>query len=209
MNIQYLIKEFRKKNSLTQESFGRLLGVNKQTVSKWENNTLQPSIYKMYEIAQVIGIPLEIIINSSNSDESNSFIYEKRTSYTIGLNSVYHAIQDFDSLCIFIDLFSSAHHLLEPSSNIIGYLLVDMTIDDTASHEEAMKITLIHYDDKSIFIHISDYILELSKENIFNIKSIKSFNNETYIINIYMNKKNNSKVFLQLILGFNNDEVNQ
>lgn len=37
MNIGQLISEYREKNNLTQSKFGKLVGVNKQTVSKWES----------------------------------------------------------------------------------------------------------------------------------------------------------------------------
>lgn len=207
MNIGNLIKEFRKKNNLTQSAFGRIVGVNKQTISKWEKGILQPSTNKLYEIAQAIDVPVCSIINNGTEEGTAPFIFEHRSQYDVGLNSVYRAIHDFESFCVFINLLESAHQLIEPDSDIIGFLLIDMTTDDPKSQESAIPISSIFADNnETIILEIPDYTLELTKEIVSKIEGVGLFNNETYAVNIYMKKRNKSEGFIQLILGFHNDD---
>lgn len=205
LNVGNLIKEFRKKNNLTQTDFGKMIGVNKQTVSKWENGVIQPSTKKFYEIAQAVGASASSMINNEENEEDRPFIFAHRSQYDVGLNSVYRCIHNFESFCVFIDLLGSAHHLLEPHGEIIGFLLVDMTFNDPESDEEAIPINSIFFDGKNIVVEILNYTLDLTKENISSIEGAGFFNNEVYAINIYMKKKDNSNGFLQLLLGFHNN----
>ncbi len=48
------IKEYRRQNKLTQEEFGRLLGVSAQAISKWEREECYPDITFLPEIAALL-----------------------------------------------------------------------------------------------------------------------------------------------------------
>ncbi|MBR3692731.1 MAG: helix-turn-helix transcriptional regulator [Clostridia bacterium] len=48
------IREYRSRNRLTQEEFGRLLGVSAQAVSKWEREECYPDITFLPEIAALL-----------------------------------------------------------------------------------------------------------------------------------------------------------
>ena len=48
------IKAFRRTHHLTQEEFGKLLGVSAQAVSKWERVECYPDISFLPEIAAVL-----------------------------------------------------------------------------------------------------------------------------------------------------------
>lgn len=203
MDIGPLIKEYRTKNNLTQAAFGKIVGVNKQTISKWENGVLQPSTNKFFEITQAINVPVSSILKVSVQNEKEQpFIYSHKTKYDVGLNSLYRNVHDFMSLCKFIDSFESAHQLLNPSSEIVGFLLLNMTIDAKKSHEKAIPINSIYWDCTDIIIEITDCTLNLTKENVSHIKCAASFNNESYAFNVYLVKKQGA--FIQLILDFYN-----
>lgn len=49
------IKEYRRKNGLTQEDFGKLLGVSPQAISKWERVECYPDITFLPELAALLG----------------------------------------------------------------------------------------------------------------------------------------------------------
>ena len=53
------IKEYRREHNLTQEDFGRLLGVSAQALSKWERQTCYPDITFLPDIAELLGCELE------------------------------------------------------------------------------------------------------------------------------------------------------
>jgi len=56
------------------------------------------------------------------NEKGPPFIYEHRNEYNVGLNYMYNCIHDFKPLYIFIGLLISALELLEPNSEIIGFL---------------------------------------------------------------------------------------
>ena len=49
------ITEFRKLNSLSQDEFGRLIGVSRQAVSKWEREECYPDITLLPALAALLG----------------------------------------------------------------------------------------------------------------------------------------------------------
>jgi len=49
------ITEFRKLNSLTQDELGRLIGVSRQAVSKWEREECYPDITLLPALAELLG----------------------------------------------------------------------------------------------------------------------------------------------------------
>ena len=58
-----VLKEYRIKNNMTQEFVAQALGVSRQAVSKWENNTSEPSTSNLLAIAKLYNIPPEEILN--------------------------------------------------------------------------------------------------------------------------------------------------
>ena len=48
------IKEYRREKHLTQEEFGKLIGVSPQAVSKWEREECYPDITCLPDIASLL-----------------------------------------------------------------------------------------------------------------------------------------------------------
>ena len=53
------ISQYRKKNGLTQQELGNLLGVSAFAVSKWERELSYPDIFLLPEIATLIGVSID------------------------------------------------------------------------------------------------------------------------------------------------------
>ncbi len=205
VDIGSLIKAYRTKNNLTQAAFGKIVGVNKQTISKWENG-VQPSTEKLFEITQAINVPVSSILKDDIQDEEDRpFIYAHKTKYDVGLNSVYRYVYDFMSLCKFIDVFESAHQLLEPNSKIVGFLMLNTTVFSKNFHEKELPINSVYWDGTDIIIEITDCTLCFTKEDVSHVNCIASFNNELYAFNVYLAKEQDA--FIQLVLGFHNNQL--
>lgn len=62
------LKELRKNNNLTQEEFGKIFGVAKNTVSYWEANTSKPDIELIKKIATHFGITTDYLLGITQND---------------------------------------------------------------------------------------------------------------------------------------------
>ncbi|MBR6680277.1 MAG: helix-turn-helix domain-containing protein [Clostridia bacterium] len=54
ISISEKIKEYRYRNRLTQEDFGKLLGVSAQAISKWERKECYPDITLLPDVAELL-----------------------------------------------------------------------------------------------------------------------------------------------------------
>lgn len=59
MSIGKNIARFRKNKGMTQEAFGRMIGVSNQAVSKWESGATMPDVMLLPTIAGKLGVSLE------------------------------------------------------------------------------------------------------------------------------------------------------
>ncbi len=95
MTLGNKIQELRKNKYLSQEAFAEIMGVTRQSVSKWELDQSYPAIEKLVEIADFFGISLDELlreqgksINTSESEiqtiNSTSFNREDNTVSTVG-----------------------------------------------------------------------------------------------------------------------------
>jgi len=62
MDISTQIKQLRKKNNLTQESFAKKIYVSRQAVSKWESGRGIPDIENIISISETFNVSLDKLI---------------------------------------------------------------------------------------------------------------------------------------------------
>ncbi len=79
------LKRFRMHKNLTQEQAAQALGVNSQTVSRWECGTTLPDVMMLPEIAQLYGVVVDDFY------KKNSPVYR---NYADRLSSVYSKTRD-------------------------------------------------------------------------------------------------------------------
>ena len=60
MNIGNQILNIRKENQLTQEEFGKLFHVTRQTISNWENGKSYPDLQVLVDISNQLQIFLQV-----------------------------------------------------------------------------------------------------------------------------------------------------
>ena len=62
MNIGNQVLNIRKENQLTQEEFGKLFHVTRQTVSNWENGKSYPELQILVSISNQFDISLATLL---------------------------------------------------------------------------------------------------------------------------------------------------
>lgn len=82
----------RKVKGLSQEDLGNLVGVSRQTVSKWESNQTTPEMDKLMSLSDVFNISLDELFGRENSaqDNSNYNDLNKKLDTIINSRRSYH-----------------------------------------------------------------------------------------------------------------------
>ena len=63
MSVGSKIKELRLKNNVTQEELANKIKVTGKTVSRWENDILEPSLDSLKAIAKYFGVSVDYILD--------------------------------------------------------------------------------------------------------------------------------------------------
>lgn len=66
--ISNRIKEFRARNSMSQEDLANAVGVRRETIGNLENGRYNPSLVLAWNIAKVFGVTIEEIFTVYNDD---------------------------------------------------------------------------------------------------------------------------------------------
>lgn len=70
MNIGNQVLNIRKENQLTQEEFGKLFHVTRQTVSNWGNGKSYPELQILVSISNQFDISLDTLLKPTNKKSS-------------------------------------------------------------------------------------------------------------------------------------------
>ena len=62
------IADARKKKNMTQEQMAELLGVTRQSVSRWESDTAYPETDKLIKIAELLGVNCDYLLREEISE---------------------------------------------------------------------------------------------------------------------------------------------
>ena len=64
------ISEYRKKKNLKQDELAEMLGVSPQAVSKWENDLSCPDINSIPDLAEILGVSVEDLMQVKKEAEA-------------------------------------------------------------------------------------------------------------------------------------------
>ena len=64
MNIGLKIYELRKVKNISQEELAQLLGVSRQSVSKWESGNVMPDLDKVVAMSEIFGVTTDYLLTS-------------------------------------------------------------------------------------------------------------------------------------------------
>ena len=100
------IQKLRQDNSLSQEAFASLLGVSRQSVSKWEADKAFPEIDKLAVISEKFGVSCDYLITGEDileeeKEEDNSKVTITKKAYLMLLSSLVFSSLAAIGLCIY------------------------------------------------------------------------------------------------------------
>ena len=56
------IKQLRIEQGLSQNQLARMLNISRQAISKWERNITLPSLFTLFKLSTIFGIPMEELL---------------------------------------------------------------------------------------------------------------------------------------------------
>ena len=77
--IGEFLKALRKENNLTQEELADMLGVSRQSVSKWEGAQSIPDLQKILKMAEIFNVSTDYLLKDELEPENPVAIYKEET----------------------------------------------------------------------------------------------------------------------------------
>lgn len=78
------LKDLRKKSGMSQEKLAEKIGVSRQAVTKWENDTGVPDIANLKAVSELFGVSIdELLSDEKGSSDRGDYVFESVTEYDI------------------------------------------------------------------------------------------------------------------------------
>ena len=120
MTLGQRLLKARKETGLSQEELAEQLGVSRQAVSKWENDSGYPEMEKMIRLSQIYQVSLDYLVGNEqeqNQEQSNEEISEKGWYVSQELAEGFLAYQKGKfrkiGICVLLVFLSSALSYIE------------------------------------------------------------------------------------------------
>lgn len=85
MNFGSRLFKLRKKSGLSQEELSNKLDISRQSVSKWENNTVLPDTEKLIKLAEIFNVSIDYLLIDSNYDDNRKDVFSNCNGAVAGL----------------------------------------------------------------------------------------------------------------------------
>ena len=83
MSIGEKIVEARKANNLTQEQLAELMGVTRQSISRWEQNLAYPEVEKILRLSDILNVSCDYLLKENETrKDGSSGVQEKQSVVT-------------------------------------------------------------------------------------------------------------------------------
>lgn len=90
------IAQMRKENNLTQEQLADLLGVSRQSVSKYESNLAYPETEKIIKLSEILHCSTDYLLRNDVEDRNEDMEAKAATDSSVSLGMLWKAILAFD-----------------------------------------------------------------------------------------------------------------
>lgn len=71
INLGKKIKNYRKLNNVTQQELANKLGISRSTLSYYENGEVEPNIYTLLKLSEIMNCSIDYLFNIENLDNSD------------------------------------------------------------------------------------------------------------------------------------------
>ena len=78
-----IIKRLRKEHNLTQEELAEQLNISAPAVSKWENDTSMPDISQVVPLANLFGVPTDVLFGVYGTEHKEEISARLKEIYEI------------------------------------------------------------------------------------------------------------------------------
>lgn len=188
MKFAYKLQELRKGSGMSQEEFAELLGVSRQSVSKWESGKGYPEIDKLIFISNYFNTSLDLLLKDTSDYNSNPSINrstskkssrKKKKSNSICLtkqDSINNSSKDNPTMYISDPV---------PKKNVKDYPL---TTANVSKSSQLRKVNNYQFGSKKKKINVVKVagVLAICVGAIFTAIGVSISNKDTYSNDIYV-----------------------
>ena len=128
MTIGERIKKLREDNQISQEKLSLDINVSRQTISKWENDTVMPDSNNISVLCEYFNITADYLLNGKIEEKQKSVIFDKKwlIIYIIYL-IIGTVVLTFGILFLTVHVFKNSVKITGTSSFIefpVGIILI-------------------------------------------------------------------------------------
>ncbi len=80
MSIGEKIVEARKANNLTQEQLAELMGVTRQSISRWEQNQAYPEMEKILRLSDILNVSCDYLLKENETRKNGNAVDKENPS---------------------------------------------------------------------------------------------------------------------------------
>ena len=88
MTLGEKIAKQRKELNYTQEQLADILGVSRQSISKWESDIAYPETDKLIKMGKLFDCSMDYLLNEDSLDNNNQMVYNIIHKYILGRNTM-------------------------------------------------------------------------------------------------------------------------
>ncbi|MBQ9517127.1 MAG: helix-turn-helix transcriptional regulator [Eubacterium sp.] len=209
MKFSENLRSLRKEKDYSQEYLAEVMGVSRQTVSKWENGTAMPDLKKLTELAEFFGTTMDNLLGIEGADDKsddenkidvNHYNYyiqqlearydelvERKNKEYINKKKWVNLLEDIIVICVCISLLITVHSMRSRIDNLeeqVDYLQSEQ------EYQEQSKVNEIDF--------VEHKILSVNKEKPYLVTVRCTYAPEEYT--------NGTKVYFTKTVGKKTDK---
>lgn len=106
------VKKLRKRDRVSQQALANVLGVSQQSVNKYENHNVEPSIDTLKKMARYFNVSIDFIVGKTDEENSGENDYSMLNSEEFAVVENYRKLskQEKQSLVMVMENYLKNNH---------------------------------------------------------------------------------------------------